>query len=318
MNDQLDKSDALPNREFLEDVLQGLSQDQKRLAPKYFYDAHGSALFDRICDLQEYYPTRTEVSVLQDRSEEIAQLVDGRHLIEFGSGSSTKTRILLDAADGLASYVPVDISRDHLFAAAKTIEMDYPGLDVVPVCADFTRSFELPDVVDEGDKAGFFPGSTIGNFSRPEAKDFLSMAAGMLGDGGSLVIGVDLKKDPEILNAAYNDSQGVTAEFNLNLLTRINRELDANFEIDSFEHKALYNADKGRVEMHLVSTLDQNVIVNGQDFHFAHDETIHTENSHKYDIDEFHHMGRDAGFTPQHTWTDPNDLFSVHYLRVAA
>jgi dimethylhistidine N-methyltransferase len=224
----------------------------------------------------------------------------------------------LDAADGLASYVPVDISRDHLFAAAKTIEMDYPGLDVVPVCADFTRSFELPDVVDEGDKAGFFPGSTIGNFSRPEAKDFLSMAAGMLGDGGSLVIGVDLKKDPEILNAAYNDSQGVTAEFNLNLLTRINRELGANFEIDSFEHKALYNANKGRVEMHLVSTLEQSVTVNGQDFQFSHDETIHTENSHKYDIDEFHYMGRDAGFTPQHTWTDPNDLFSVHYLRVAA
>lgn len=304
--------------EFLTDVMDGLSREQKALSPKYFYDANGSALFDKICDLQEYYPTRTELGVLSDRADEIAGLVDGQHLIEFGSGSSVKIRILLDAADGLASYVPVDISRDHLFDAAESIAKDYPALDVLPVCADFTKAFPLPEPVAAGARAGFFPGSTIGNFSRPEAEDFLVMAAGMLGNGGGLVIGVDLKKDPKLLHAAYNDSSGVTADFNLNLLARINRELEGTFDLAAFTHDARYVAEKGRVEMHLVSLVDQTVVVQGRPFDFKKDESIHTENSHKYDIDEFHEMGRQAGFAPDKTWTDDNNLFSVHYLKVAA
>lgn len=312
------KDIAPSHDDFLRDVIEGLSQDQKQLAPKYFYDSHGSALFDRICDLEEYYPARTELGVLKARANEIADLVDGQHLIEFGSGSSVKIRILLDAADGLASYVPVDISRDHLLSAAHSIARDYPDLSVIPVCADFTRTFELPDTIENGEKVGFFPGSTIGNFSRQEAQEFLSMTAGMLGDGGGLVIGVDLKKDPELLNAAYNDDEGVTAEFNLNLLTRINRELGGTFDIDSFTHQALYNTDEGRVEMHLISSRDQTASVNGYTFHFEHNESIHTENSHKYDIEEFHEMCREAGYVPDRTWTDANNLFSVHYLKVAA
>ncbi|MFL2770014.1 MAG: L-histidine N(alpha)-methyltransferase [Rhodospirillaceae bacterium] len=312
------KSSNLMNIAFLHDVLSGLSQKQKRLAPKYFYDAHGSALFDSICELDEYYPTRTEMKVLEDRAKEITDLIYGYHLIEFGSGSSAKIRILLNAASQLASYVPVDISRDHLFAAANKIANDYPDLSVSPICADFTQDFELPDFISHGKKAVFFPGSTIGNFSRIEAEQFLSMLAEILGNEGGLVIGVDLKKDPNILNAAYNDSKGVTAAFNLNLLVRINRELNANFDLSAFEHKAHYNASKGRIEMHLLSKAEQTVIVGGREFHFNRHETIHTENSHKYDIDEFHEMGRQAGFKPEKTWTDSNKLFSIHYLRVAA
>ena len=304
--------------EFLRDVIEGLSQVQKRISPKYFYDAQGSALFDQICELDEYYPTRTEMGLLEQSAEEIADIVTGQHLIEFGSGSSTKIRILLDAATDLASYVPVDISRDHLFASAEAIAQDYPDLDVIPVCADFTRSFELPEKVEDGNKVGFFPGSTIGNFSREEAADFLSMTTNLLGDDGGLVIGVDLKKDPKLLHAAYNDNNGVTAEFNLNLLGRINRELDGTFELDSFTHEAHYNEVKGRIEMHLVSDKDQSVSVNGHTFYFKRDESIHTENSHKFDVEEFHELGRRAGFHAEKTWIDEDDLFSIHYLRVAA
>ncbi|NKB44498.1 MAG: L-histidine N(alpha)-methyltransferase [Alphaproteobacteria bacterium] len=314
----LGAEDHSSDNQFLKDVIEGLSQKQKSLSPKYFYDATGSALFDKICTLDEYYPTRTEVGLLSDKAGEIAELVDGQHLIEFGSGSSVKIRILLNAAKGLASYVPVDISREHLFGAAESIAEDYPNLDVIPVCADFTRSFDLPDVVDQGAKAGFFPGSTIGNFSKTEAHDFLAMAAGMLGDGGGLVIGVDLKKDPKMLQAAYNDQRGVTAEFNLNLLARINRELGGTFDLDNFIHDARYVEDKGRVEMHLVSLKEQVISINGTPFAFQKDESIHTENSHKYDIDEFHDIGRETGFEPDRTWTDKNNLFSVHYLKVAA
>ena len=304
--------------EFLRDVVEGLSQEQKRISPKYFYDAKGSALFDQICELKEYYPTRTELGLLKESAEEIVEIVDGQHLIEFGSGSSTKIRVLLEAASNLASYVPVDISKDHLYASAESIAQDYPDLDVIPVCADFTQAFDLPEDVEDGEKAGFFPGSTIGNFSRQEATAFLSMTADMLGENGGLVIGVDLKKDPKILHAAYNDEDGVTAEFNLNLLDRINRELDGTFERDSFKHEARYNADKGRVEMHLISNKDQTVSVDGHTFHFKRDESIHTENSHKYDIEEFYELGREAGYSAERTWTDDNDLFSIHYLRVAA
>jgi len=303
---------------FLADVIHGLSQDQKGLPPKYFYDATGSALFDKICELDEYYPTRTEIDLLRQRATDVAQIIDGHHLIEYGSGSSVKIRTLLDAADGLASYVPVDISESHLLAAADSISRDYPDLVVIPVCADFTRAFPLPDDVNDGQKAGFFPGSTIGNFSRADARSFLEMAADMLGVSGNLIIGVDLKKDPEILHSAYNDNEGVTAAFNKNLLHRINRELDGSFDVDAFEHEARYVAGEGRIEMHLISTRDQEVEVSGHTFQFRAGESIHTENSHKYDVDEFHELGRQAGFTPERTWTDSRNLFSVHHLRVAA
>ncbi len=310
--------EKIADSEFLQDVIDGLSQSQKRIAPKYFYDAQGSELFDQICELEEYYPTRTEIGLLKDRADEIAGIISGQHLIEFGSGSSTKVRILLDAATRLASYVPVDISKDHLYASAEAIAKDYPGLEVLPICADFTQPFDLPEKLDAGTRVAFFPGSTIGNFSRKEAENFLAMTADILGDGGGMVIGVDLKKDPDILNAAYNDDDGVTADFNLNLLKRINRELDGTFELDNFSHEAHYNEKKGRIEMHLVSDKDQSVSVDGHVFHFKQDESIHTENSHKYDIDEFQDLGRDAGFIAEKTWTDDDHLFSVHYLKVAA
>jgi len=306
------------NLEFLNDVVEGLSKDQKSLSPKYFYDAEGSALFDKICELDEYYPTRTEVGLLRDKADEIAALVDGRHLIEFGSGSSVKIRILLDAAEKLASYVPVDISEKHLLAAAESIATDYPTLKVTPICADFTQEFPLPADAATGSKAGFFPGSTIGNFSRQDAEQFLEMAADMLGEDGSLVIGVDLKKDADILHAAYNDNDGVTAAFNKNVLKRINKELDGQFDLSSFQHEARYIEERGRIEMHLVSTKPQTVSVAGKAFLFDAGESIHTENSHKYEISEFQEMGRQAGFKPADTWIDENNLFSVHHLRVAA
>ena len=314
----LDKDHSPEDKTFLNDVVAGLSQTQKSLPPKYFYDATGSALFDRICELDEYYPTRTELGVLRTKAGEIADVVDGRHLIEFGSGSSIKIRILLDAAKNLASYVPVDISEEHLLAAADSIAHDYPNLTVTPICADFTQSFPLPDDVQAGKKVGFFPGSTIGNFSRDDAKAFLEMAAGMLGNGGSLVIGVDLKKDPDVLRAAYNDNEGVTAAFNKNVLHRINRELGGRFDVEAFTHDARYVSEKGRIEMHLVSTREQDVSVSGHTFHFEKGESIHTENSHKYEIGEFHNIGRVAGFEPEQTWTDDRSLFSVHHLKVAA
>ncbi len=306
------------NAEFLGDVVEGLSKEQKSLPPKYFYDAEGSALFDKICDLEEYYPTRTEIGLLSEKAAEIASLVEDRHLIEFGSGSSIKIRILLDAAKKLASYVPVDISKEHLLAAADSIATDYPDLKVTPVCADFTQQFPLPDDVSSGEKAGFFPGSTIGNFSRNGAENFLEMAAAMLGEDGSLVIGVDLKKDPDILHAAYNDNDGVTAAFNKNVLRRINNELAGEFDLSAFVHEARYVEDRGRVEMHLISTKPQTVSVAGHSFEFESGESIHTENSHKYEIDEFHEMGRQAGFEPAETWTDGDRLFSIHHLKVAA
>jgi len=303
---------------FLKDVLDGLSQDQKRIAPKYFYDAPGSELFDQICELDEYYLTRTELRLLKEVANYIADVVDGQHLIEFGSGSSIKSRVLLDAAKNLASYVPVDISEDHLLTCADAIAQDYPKLDVIPVCADITKIFDLPERLMNGERIGFFPGSTIGNLSRKDAIDFLSMTADLLGAGGGLVIGVDLKKDPDILNAAYNDKKGITADFNLNLLKRINRELGGSFEVESFTHRAYYNEEKSRIEMHLVSNKDQSVSVNGHVFHFKRDESIHTENSHKYDIEEFHNLGWEAGYLAEHTWTDDCKMFSVHYLKVAA
>ena len=312
--------DLHPDTENLRaDVLSGLAQPRKALAPKYFYDAHGSELFEAICALPEYYPTRTELVMMQASAGDMARLL-GPHclLIEYGAGSGRKTRVLIEAM-APAAYVAIDISRTALRQCAGELAAAYPAVRVAAVCADYSRPMQLPII--EGLTARrrviYFPGSTIGNFTRPEALAFLRHAHAVAGPGGAMLIGVDLKKDPARLHAAYNDAQGVTAAFNLNLLMRINRELDGNFELSAFEHHAFYDVNEGRIEMHLRSLRDQHVSVAGQAFHFAAGETIHTENSCKYSIDEFQRLAREAGFAAEHYWTDAEQLFSVHYLSIA-
>lgn len=299
---------------FREDVLFGLAKSQCRIPPKYFYDEKGSRLFDAICQLPEYYPTRTEIQLLKHYGAEMAECVgEGGVLVEFGSGSSLKIRLLLDALEPEA-YLPIDISREHLFHSAKRLAGDYLGVAIHAVCADYSQPLGLPEGFAEKPKAGFFPGSSIGNFEPEEARQFLTRIAVLLGPGSGLLIGVDLKKGATLLNAAYNDGQGITAAFNLNLLQRINRELEGNFDLASFEHHALYNAARGRVEMHLVSLKDQAVTVSNQTFPFQAREMLHTENSYKYSIEEFQQLASSAGFQPQRVWTDRENLFSVHYL----
>ena len=306
--------------DFLSEVRSGLSKRQKTLPCKFFYDEKGSRLFDQICELPEYYPTRTETTLLEDISDELSQCIGPyKQIIEYGCGSVQKIRRLLDALDRPAAYVAVDISREHLLDAAATLAADYPDLEVHAVCADFTKPFEVkpPKTRPDARRVGFFPGSTLGNFAQEDAARFLSEAARFLGSDGAMVIGIDLKKDVSILDAAYNDSEGVTASFNLNLLDRINRELGADFEVDQFEHRAHYNAEQGRVEMHLYSLSDQDVRVDGSTFSFAEGESIHTENSHKYSVEEFQTLARAAGFEPRRVWIDDAKLFSIHYLDVA-
>ena len=313
-----DRDDEPARSEFQHDVVAGLTKIQKSIPCKYLYDQRGSQLFEAICRTPEYYPTRTEIALLRKHAENIAELMGaGAHLIEFGSGSSLKVRILLDAAPNLASYVPVDISRDHLMRAAAAVAKDYPKLKVLPVAADFTQPFTLPDEIHDGRKVSFFPGSTIGNFTNEEATAFLANAVRMLCPGGGLLIGADLKKDPKILNAAYNDKAGVTSSFSLNLLRRINREIGGTFDLRRFRHEARYNANTGRVEIFLVSRDNQNVRVSGNTFSFDAGERIHTENSYKYDVGEFQAMARQAGFLARKVWVDGKNFFSVHYLDVA-
>ena len=298
-------------------VLAGLAGEQKTLPCKFFYDERGSQLFDEICGLEEYYPTRTEIRILEDRLGEIAELVGrGAHLVELGSGASVKIRTLLRALPDLAQYTAVDISREFLLRSAEMLAVDFPNIDVAAICADYTRQFAIPDTVNRRSSrnVAFFPGSTIGNFTREEAGAFLARLNRIMGTGSGLLIGIDLKKDPDILHAAYNDAKGVTAAFNLNLLTRINRELDADFAVDAFEHAAVYDEDAGRVEMRLVSTVAQTVSIDGRAFEFAENEYIHTENSHKYSIPEFRGLCGDAGYDAIASWTDPESLFSVHYF----
>jgi len=298
------------------EIIAGLKQTPKRMPPKYFYDQRGSQLFDQITRLPEYYPTQTEVSIMVDNLDEIVQLIGpNASLIEFGSGSSTKTHILLENLRELAAYVPVDISRDHLLEAAEGIAARYPNIEVLPVCADFTRPFGLPDpAVTPIKNVVFFPGSTIGNFSPEDAQELLDTISQEAKKGGALLIGVDLKKDRNVLERAYNDSSQVTAAFNLNMLTRMNRELEADFDIDAFEHRAVYNELKGRIEMHLVSLRQQTVAVNGELLDFDDGEYILTECSHKYSPEEFARLAGPAGFEVARVWTDPERLFSVQYL----
>jgi dimethylhistidine N-methyltransferase len=303
---------------FLGDVIAGLSRPLKSLPPKYFYDARGSRLFDAICDTPEYYPTRTESALMTVRAGAMARRLGPRcAVIEYGSGSGRKTRILLEALDPVA-YVPIDIARGQLKATAAAIAREFPRLAVVAVCADYSRPLALPelDPLRARRRMIYFPGSTIGNLTPPEAAAFLSNARRVVGPGGAMLVGVDLKKDAALLNAAYNDKRGITARFNLNLLRRINRELGANFDLAAFRHQAFYHAARGRIEMHLLSLKDQRVRIRGRAFSFRAGETIHTENSCKYSVDEFRRLARDAGFEPAACWTDPKRLFAVHYLAV--
>jgi L-histidine Nalpha-methyltransferase len=311
--------DLAPGEESFRDaVLSGLSHARRAIPCKFFYDERGSALFEAICRLPEYYLTRTEIAILEENAIEIAEQM-GWHcrLIEFGSGASTKVRILLRALDHPAAYVPVDISREHLRDAAASLAEDFPALPVVAVCADYTRPFPMPPLPGPvGKRVGFFPGSTIGNFEPDAAVAFLANYARILGPGGEMLIGVDLEKDPEILNAAYNDRAGVTAQFNLNLFERINRELDGDLDIDRFEHVAFYNEVDGRVEIYLRSLANQEAWIAGKPILFARGELIHTEYSYKYSVPEFRALAARAGFRPVDTWIDPEELFSVHYFRL--
>jgi L-histidine Nalpha-methyltransferase len=300
---------------FMRDVVAGLTARPKRLPPKYFYDEAGARLFEDITALPEYYPTRCELAILRERASEIARFFpEGSALVEFGSGSSKKVRILLAAAPMIAAYVPVDISSQMLVQEADELRRDYPSLEVLPVEADFTQPFTLPEAVAGTAHTGFFPGSTIGNFEPHEACAFLRHAGRMLGQRATLIIGVDLVKDPDILNAAYDDAAGVTAKFNLNLLARINRELDGNFDLATFSHHAFYNSDRHRIEMHLASNKRQKVRVAGRVIEFRAGETIHTENSYKYSLESFAALARGSGWTPVSVWTDTGGNFSIHAL----
>lgn len=300
---------------FARDVIAGLRASPKRLSPKYLYDEAGCRLFEAITQQPEYYPTRTEIGILEANAEGIAGFIPaGGALVEFGTGTSTKARILLRAARDLGTYVPVDIAAESLEREAAGVRVDFPQLAVVPVAADFMRPFGLPPGLKGKPCVGFFPGSTLGNFEPHEATTFLQQAGAILGPGAALIVGVDLVKDAQVLNAAYNDAAGLTAEFNLNYLVRINRELGAGFKLDCFEHHAFFNRRHSRIEMHLASLRRQRVRIDGETIDFRMGETIHTENSYKYSLNGFGALARGAGWKPSAVWTDPNAFFSVHAL----
>jgi L-histidine Nalpha-methyltransferase len=300
---------------FARDVIAGLSARPKRLSPKYFYDDTGSQLFEEITALPEYYLTRCELAILKAHAADIAALIPPQAaVVEFGSGSTRKARMLLAAAPSIAAYVPIDISSEMLLREAAELKRDFPKLLVLPIEADVSKPFRLPREIAGSPRVGFFPGSTIGNFEPHDAAAFLRHTGDMLGRESTLIIGVDLIKDAAILNAAYDDSAGVTARFNLNLLSRINRELGGNFDLSAFSHQAFYNSERRRVEIHLASCKRQKVKVAGRTFEFRAGDTIHTENSYKYSIDSFGALARGAGWTPVAAWTDSKDYFSVQVL----
>jgi dimethylhistidine N-methyltransferase len=304
---------------FLEDVLSGLSRPRKEIPSKYLYDERGSQLFDAICELEEYYPTRTEIKIMNQNAPEMADLIGPRVLlIEYGSGSSTKTPILLKRLHRPAGYVPIDISRHHLLSSARRLKDLFPDLKILPVCADYTVPFDLPKIDEPVNRrVVYYPGSTIGNFHPWEAADFLRQIAEVCGGGGGLLLGVDLQKSRDILIPAYNDGAGVTAAFNLNLLERINRELGADFDVEQFEHRAIYNEEHARIEMHLISTKRQTVSIGDRKFALEAGESILTEYSYKYGIEGFAELAGSAGFNIEQVWTDEEQLFSVQYLTVA-
>ncbi|PCJ10686.1 MAG: L-histidine N(alpha)-methyltransferase [Rhodobacteraceae bacterium] len=302
------------NTEFAQSILAGLTAPQKRIDSKWLYDVVGSQLFDTITQLDEYYPTRTELGILRRHAASLAEYVtDGTALVELGSGSSTKTRALLNALTGLKSYVPIDISQEHLQDAACHVAAEYDWLEVHPVVADFTAEIVLPPPLANAPKILFFPGSTIGNFEIEGAAQLLRRMRRMSGVT-AFVIGVDLVKDTDTLVRAYDDTKGVTAAFNLNLLTRINRELGADFDLERFRHEARWNSRENRIEMHLVSTSAQDVQLLGQTIHFAAGETVHTENSHKYTPGQLEGIAGQEGWLVRQIWTDADNLFGVAVL----
>jgi probable methyltransferase len=303
--------------DFHGEVLNGLSARPKRIAPKFFYDRRGSALFEEICRLPEYYLARVETGILKAHSREIADLTGrGGVLIELGSGASHKVRYLLDALRPEA-YLAVDISREFLLQSTRRLAHDYPWLEVHTACADLCRPLAFSSLPVGKPRLGFYPGSSIGNFEPEEARVFLQELLPLLGTDGALLIGVDLKKDATILNAAYNDAAGITAAFNLNLLDRMRRELCAQLDIAAYTHHAYFNEDAGRVEMRLVSCKPQHIRINSVFFSFETGESIHTENSYKYTVAEFQTLARAAGYAVERTWTDADEMFSVHYLSIA-
>ncbi len=298
--------------DFERELVAGLSARPRRVSPKWFYDAEGSHLFEQICALPEYYPTRTEIALLDRHAAEIAAFIGkGCEIVEFGAGATRKVRVLLGAIDKPARFVPVDISGEHLINAADTLRAEHPALDVRPVVGDFTRLLVLPPAA--GRRVGFFPGSSIGNFDPPQAAALLRHFATLLA-GGGLLIGVDLVKDPALLHAAYNDRAGVTAAFNLNLWARANREAGADFDLAQWAHAAFYNAPLHRIEMHLVSRRAQRVRVADVEFDFAEGDSVHTEDSYKYTVPGFQALAREAGFAPVVSWTDPAHRFALHWL----
>lgn len=304
--------------EYIQEVIEGLSAAQKTLPCKLFYDERGSGLFDQICELDEYYVTRTENALMADHAVEMAEVIcRGCQLIEYGAGSSTKIRSLLDHLNEPAAFVPIDISGEHLVRAADELKASYPEIEINPVVADFTGPFEIPaPSIEPSRKVVYFPGSTIGNFTPAAASNILKEMAQRVGPGGGVLIGVDLDKDPEILHAAYNDRKGVTAAFNLNLLVRLNREAGANFGLSCFTHRANYNVDKARTEMRLYSERRQSAEIAGHRFDFEAGESILTEYSHKYTVESFGLIAREAGFQTRQVWTDDDELFSVQYLEL--
>jgi len=310
-------ADLRPGRtDFKREILAGLTKERKELPCKYFYDQRGSLLFERICNLEEYYIPRVEKEIMEAHILEMVELL-GRNvlLVEYGCGDCTKTRFLLDNLEEPAAFVPIDISREQLLRVSGELGREYPWLEVLPLCADFTAPFQLPEAKGPVDRVVvYFPGSTIGNFDPMETRRFLRSIAGVCGPGGALLIGVDLKKDPRLLHQAYNDSEGVTAAFNLNILERINREIPCDFQLDRFEHYAFYNPREGRVEMHLVSMQKQVVDLDGTVVTFAEGESIWTESSYKYSLEEFGVLAADAGFQVRKAWTDKRRWFSVQYL----
>jgi len=299
---------------FAADVTAALSQQPKKLSPKYFYDEAGSQLFEQITQLPEYYPTRTELGILRARGKDICSIIPpDAALVEFGAGATTKVRLLLEQCS-FGAYVPVDISGDFLAAQAEELRRDFPDLDVQPVNADFTAAFDLPADVRAMPKVGFFPGSTLGNFEPHEACAFLRSARAILGKGALMLIGIDLEKDEQVLHAAYNDAAGVTGAFNKNVLARINRELGGDFDLGAFVHRAIYNKERHRIEMHLIAKKPQTVHVLGRSFAFRAGESIHTESSYKYSMERFAALARGAGWEPKSSWTDAEEQFSVHAL----
>jgi dimethylhistidine N-methyltransferase len=304
-----------PAYTFREEVVQGLQKKRKELPSKFFYDEIGSALFEQICTLDEYYLTRTEIALMQEKMHEIVSLL-GPHclLIEYGSGSSTKTRQLLDALPDLAAYVPIDISKEYLMQSVAALESTYPTLEILPICADYTSDFAIPvPTRPVARRIAYYPGSTIGNFDPELATHFLKQIARTCHDGG-LLISVDLKKDCNVLHCAYNDQQGLTAQFNKHLLTRINQELDADFHIHQFGHYAFYNPGESRIEMHLVSLKSQIVHIGEIEIVFEQGESIWTESSYKYTLKQFAQLAQAAGWKVEQVWTDPQEFFSMQYL----